>query len=141
MSIGSACRVSASSAALALSLAALAACASGGSRIARGGDPNVLERAEIERAETMGARNAFEVVERLRPQWLLVRGERSINLETMIAVYQNNLPLGGPSTLRDIPLEVIESMRVLDSALAGQLPGLGSRHVERAIVVRLRSRQ
>jgi hypothetical protein len=40
--------------------------------------------------------------------------------------------------LWDVEADNIETIRWLDSAQAGQLPGLGSRHVEGAIVIETR---
>jgi hypothetical protein len=96
------------------------------------GDPDSLLQEEI---RASGARNAYELVERLRPRWLRAGPPRSTRLDTVILVYFNGTALGGPETLRDIALEQVHRMRVLDSAEAGQLPGLGSRHVERVIMV------
>lgn len=96
-------------------------------------DRNQITEREIEQTR---ATNALELIERLRPFWLIAsRGERSINLETTILVYQNQTALGGLEELRRIPVHVIRSVRALDAVEAGQLAGLGSRHVERAIVV------
>lgn len=97
-----------------------------------GGGPNTISAAEVEAAHVS---NAYELVEHLRPLWLRSRGGRSTRLETEIVVYLNRSMLGGIDTLRDIPIETIRSVRVLDAAEAGRLPGLGSRHVERAIMV------
>lgn len=115
---------------LAVSLAGCAAASRGG-----GYDRTVITAEEIEAADV---RNAYELIERLRPLWLQSRGERSGNLETTILVYQDQVPLGGIETLQNIPIEIIHSVRALDAAAAMRLPGLGSRHVERAIVIATR---
>jgi hypothetical protein len=101
------------------------------------GDPDVILEDEIAAA---GARNGYEVVERLRPRWLRSGPPRSTRLETVILVYVDGSILGGTETLRDLPVESIVRLHVLDSADAGQLPGLGSRHVERVIMVSTRRR-
>jgi hypothetical protein len=108
-----------------------ASCATGGT--GRGNDPNRISEAEIA-ASTLS--NAYELVEQLRPRWLISRGDRSQRLETTILVYVDNAMLGDVTALRTIPLQLVASMEALTAAQAGQLPGLGSRHVERAIVVR-----
>lgn len=97
--------------------------------------PNEITPAEIAAADV---RTAYELVERLRPVWLRSRGERSLRLPTEIVVYQNETMLGGLESLRALPIEMVHSMRVLDSAEAGRLTGLGSRHVERVIMVVMR---
>jgi hypothetical protein len=101
-----------------------------------GRDRNVISPEEIAASE---ARNAYELIQRLRPLWLQSRGDRSTRLETVIVVYQDNAMLGGIDTLERIPIELVRSVRALDSAEAGRLPGLGSRHVERAIMILTRS--
>lgn len=97
--------------------------------------PNEITPAEIAAADV---RSAYELVERLRPVWLRSRGERSLRLPTEIVVYQNENMLGGIETLHALPIELVHSVRVLGSAEAGRLAGLGSRHVERVIMVVVR---
>jgi hypothetical protein len=115
--------------ALCLSLG-LWGCASGSGGPAR--DRNVISSEEIEAAEV---RTAYELVERLRPLWLRSRGDRSTHLTTEIVVYQDNTMLGDIEMLRSIPIDLVGSVRSLDSAEAGRLAGLGSRHVERVIMI------
>jgi hypothetical protein len=100
-------------------------------------DPNMLLEDEI---RASGGSNAYEVIVRMRPLWLRAGAPRSTRLDTVILVYYDGTRLGGVETLRDLSTESFRSMRVLDSATAGQLPGLGSRHVERAIMISYRSR-
>ena len=109
------------------------ACAHGTGPVTR--TPNEITPAEIAAADV---RSAYELVERLRPVWLRSRGERSLRLPTEIVIYQNETMLGGIETLRALPIEMVHSMRLLDSAEAGRLTGLGSRHVERVIMVVIR---
>lgn len=96
------------------------------------GDVNLISQEEI---TSIGAVDAFDVVERLRPRWLRVRMARSGHLDTEIVVFLDEANLGGPEMLRDIAAASIQEIRWLDSAQAGRLPGLGSRHIEGAIVV------
>ncbi len=122
-----------------LSLLALSYCLFGCSSATQGPrtDRNLITHQEIEGSAVT---NAYELVERLRPLWLRSRGGRSTRLETEIVVYLNGTALGGVDDLRGIPIEIVDSVRALDSAEAGRLPGLGSRHVERAILVVTRDR-
>jgi len=115
--------------ALALPLG-LWSCASGSQGPAR--DRNLISAEEIEGTDL---RTAYEVVERLRPLWLRSRGDRSTHLTTEIVVYQDNTMLGDIESLREIPIELVDVIRSLDSAEAGRLAGLGSRHVERVIMI------
>ena len=110
------------------------ACASGGGG-AGARDRNMISGAELEQMRQAGVRDLFEAVTRLRPRWLDVRTSRSLQLETVVLVYVNDSRLGGIEALRDYPLTNIASLRYLDSAQAGLLPGAGSVHVEGAIVI------
>lgn len=121
---------------LAILAVLLAACAStGGGDGTRGSDLNTVTAEEI---APLDVSTAYEVVERLRPRWLRVRSPRSHARSTEIIVVVDDLQLGGPDVLRDIDASNIRVMRWLDSAQAGQLPGLGSRHIEGAIVIETR---
>lgn len=115
----------------ALMVLLLAACASSGNAELEA-DRNLITHEEITQ---LGVNTAYEVVERLRPRWLRVRVSRSYNRPTQIVVVVDNLQLEGIESLRDIDARNVSTIRWLDSAQAGQLPGLGSRHVEGAIYV------
>jgi hypothetical protein len=111
-----------------------AACASSGT----GGparDPNVIEQQEINQYRDAGTRDLQELIQRARPRWLQTRGGRSINLATSILVYQHEQMLGTTEILKDITTVNLVRVRYLDASRAGLLPGLGSQHVEAAIVI------
>jgi hypothetical protein len=97
---------------------------------------DVLTRDQI--MSVPGASNLYEVVQRLRPRWLERRGgDRSFGLTTQIVVYQDQTFLGDIDTLGQIGPELAYEMRWLDGPTASAtLPGLGSRHVAGAIVIR-----
>ena len=99
------------------------------------GAPDVLTTQEIDQYRTAGTPHAYELIQRARPRWLESRGARSLNLETRILVYQNQQMLGGLDVLRDLKLDNIVTIRRLDSARAGLLPGARDQHVEAAIVI------
>jgi hypothetical protein len=118
-----------------LLLAILAACA-GNAAAGAERDHDVITAEEIRQAGTV---DAYELVERHRPRWLQSRGGRSMRLSTDILVYVNNVRMGDVSSLRGFNLEGVTSLRYLDGASASaQLPGVGSRHVEGAIVIATR---
>lgn len=99
-----------------------------------GSDPNLLTPEEI--AE-VNASSLYEVVNRLRPRWLEVRSSRSFEAETSVVVFQNETLLGGTETLRRYGPEAGYSLRYMDGeAASASLSGLGSRHVEGAIIIR-----
>lgn len=114
----------------------LAGCASSGDTQA-GGDANLITRAEI---ESVNVPDLYDVVQRLRPRWLQVRGGRSFGLSTGIVVFQNNTHLGGPGVLRDLGRDLAESLRYLDATRAAALPGVAGQHVDGAIVIETRNR-
>jgi hypothetical protein len=97
---------------------------------------DVLTRAELR--ET-GATNAYEAVQRLRPRWLVVRsGMRSFSLETEVVVFQDQVFLGNQEALQRIGVEGIYELRYLDGVTAkATLSGIGSRHVQGAIIVHM----
>jgi hypothetical protein len=122
-------------------LAALVTACAGQSRAGSArSNPNLIAEAEIQQVQEAGVRDLFELVSRQRPAWLQTRTERSLQLETTVLVYHNETRLGGLEALRGYPLLNVVSLRYLDAAQAGLLPGAGSAHVEGAIVIRTGSR-
>jgi hypothetical protein len=112
-------------------------CASGRGASANTRNPNLISTAEVDRARAEGVRDAYELVERLRPRWLQVRADPSFNLATALVVFHHETRLGGVDALRGYPLTTITSIRYLDAAQANLLPGgVGSGgHYEGAIVI------
>jgi len=97
------------------------------------GRSDLITREELE--ET-GAGTLYEAIERLRPRWLTLRGQRSLGGTTDIVVYQNQSYLGSIDVLRQLAPDMVVRVRYLDAATASaSLPGLGSRHIEGAIVI------
>lgn len=80
-----------------------------------------LTAAEIQSEEW---RTAYDIVQALRPQWLRKRGQQSILGSGDIVVYQDDMRLGGPSQLRDIPATLVVAMRYYDGPSAQQRWGL-----------------
>src|SRR6266436_3865091 len=75
-----------------------------GSDTTPGQRTDLISRDQI--AEVGGARNLYEVVERLRPRWLVVRsGMRSFSMETEVVVFQGQLFLGTQDALRNLGTE------------------------------------
>lgn len=111
----------------------LPACASsGGSSSSSRHD--LITRDEI---ESVRASSLYEVVQRLRPRWLDVRGgDRSFETATGVVVFQGQTLLGGTAELRNLSPDMAGSLRYLDGPTASNsLPGLGSRHVAGAIII------
>lgn len=102
-----------------------------------GTNADVITREQIMGA---GAVNLYEVVSRLRPQWMNIRGTRSFSMESEIVVFQNDMLLGGPDALRQLGPESAWEIRWMDGVRASStLPGITSgRHIEGAIIVSTR---
>ena len=120
-----------------MTLGLLTGCASTGGADRENNRPDLLTRSQIMGAE---ATNLYDVINRLRPRWLTVRGSRSFNMETEIVVLQNEMLLGGADALRQMTPELAFEIQYLEGARAATaIPGLMSgRHIEGAIVVRTR---
>ncbi|SRR6266542_3595663 len=108
---------------------------------------NLITTAEVDAAT--GMRDAYDLVQRLRPTWLTKeRPAGSMSGSVLgqtggagggLLVYLDNARLGGVSALRDIPASVIGSLEFMDAATAtATLPGVGSTSISGAIVVHSR---
>ena len=120
-----------------LASAFLAGCASTGPTADDDNNPDRLTREQI---MEVGATNLYDVVNRLRPRWLLVSSVRSFSMENEIVVLQNDMLLGNTDALKQMTPELAFGMQYLDGArAAASLPGLMSgRHIEGAIIVSTR---
>jgi hypothetical protein len=128
-----------------VALSSAAGCAAGASAGAEGSAQapstsrvrtNVLARTDL---ETHSGQNLYEAIRRLRPQWLVVRGGRSLDGSTEIVVYQDNTLVGNTESLRQMQTDMAVSVEYMDASTAtNALPGLGSRRVAGAIIVRTR---
>jgi hypothetical protein len=119
-------------AALAVMLGAAVACASStqGPRTSGRRDARLLGADEI---RTSSASNLYDVIRSQRPEWLIKRGQTSINLEGDIVVYVDNVALGGPESLKSIDVQSVQSARFLNASEAQMRYGVG--HMHGAIVV------
>lgn len=102
--------------------------------------PDLITRADIE-ATTTG--NAYDLVNRLRPQWLRTTGVGSVSGGNPsaygIVVFLDNVRLGGVETLRSVDSGSVASIRYLTPERAAtSLPGLGRDPISGAIVVSTR---
>jgi hypothetical protein len=133
---------------LAATLAVVPGCASGGAQGGAGAGASASTGARArsdvisqeEMAEHMSL-SLFEIVQRLRPQWLSGRGPRDVTGGgAELFVYQDNVQMGTVETLRQMrPGPNVARLRFLDASTAGAtLPGLTGRRVRGAIVVETR---
>lgn len=91
----------------------VSACGGAGTRSSTGGD--IITLAEIQQTE---ARNALEVVQQLRPRWMVrSRGARSVHEDgqDFTRVVVDELPPDGFDVLLTIPREAIAEIRYLDA--------------------------
>ena len=115
---------------LAATMVALAACASsGGGTAAKTQNPSVISVDEIEESS---ASNAYEVIQRLRPNFLRTRGAvhgtpGATNAMEMVdlVVYLNDNRLGGTDQLRQIAKADIREIRYFNSSEATTKWGTG----------------
>jgi hypothetical protein len=147
-----------------LMIAAVAACATSGSSTSASTtsaaptgssqarvktNPSVITLAEIEAGSY---RDAYDVVQRLRPTWFTKAkstsaqsmggiqvaggaGVQSGSTGSGLIVYLDNSRMGGTEALKDIPATAIKGLQYMDAATAtAKLPGLGSTIISGAIV-------
>lgn len=114
-----------------LALGALG-CATTGSTNGDSGSRDVITRSEIMETDVS---NLYQVVERLRPQWLQIQA-RSMERESEIVVIRDGTVIGNVETLRDLGRDGIQQLRWMDGeTAAATLVGARSGYVEGAIVV------
>ncbi len=110
--------------ALPLLLTLLAACSAAGpagkAATARS-SPDLILREQLEASDRT---NALELVQALRPNWLIKRGAQSISQGGDIVVYYGTSRMGGPQTLRDITLPAIEFIQFIPGPSATQRWGV-----------------
>lgn len=84
---------------------------------------DLLERAEIDRGQYP---NAYEAIRGLRPQWLRVRGRDTITGDPgTVQVLLDDVRLGGPESLRTLPVSGVVYIQFLDGITASQRWGTG----------------
>lgn len=101
--------------------------------------PDLITKADID-ATPSG--NAYDLVNRLRPQWLRATGVGSVSGGTAtsygIVVFLDNVQMGGLEALRSIDSGSVVSIRYMTAERAAGLPGVGRDPVAGAIVVSTR---
>ncbi|HEY1953699.1 MAG TPA: hypothetical protein VGG76_12920 [Gemmatimonadaceae bacterium] len=148
-------------AALSFVLTACATSGAGGAGSAAGAtraNTDVITTSEIDGATF---RDAYDVVQRLRPSWLTrarassggslggtqvagssgsMSGVQPNASSAGLVVYLDNARMGGPEALRDISASAINTLQYMDAATAtAKLPGIGSSIISGAIVVTSRT--
>jgi hypothetical protein len=109
------------------------ACASAGPGSSGSGP---ITRADL---EDVSMRDAYEVVQRLRPAWLRARGRVSFQSSTAQnpVVYVDGIRFGSPESLRQVPADAVQDIRYLGASEATTRFGTG--HPGGVILVRTRT--
>jgi hypothetical protein len=116
-----------------LLLALTAACASTSAPSRRTTGRRDARQLSAEEIKTSAASNLYDAIRSQRPEWLIKRGQTSINLEGDIVVYIDNVALGGPESLKSIDVQSVQTVRFLSASEAQMRFGVG--HMHGAIVV------
>ncbi len=95
-----------------------------------------LTRITYEEIRGTEVSTAFDVVQRLRPHWLEVRGRDSFRSPSSIVVYVDNVRMGDPATLRQMSVTNLREIQFIDAITATRL--YGTNHGAGAILVRTR---
>ncbi|MGH7482554.1 MAG: hypothetical protein ACRELV_10395 [Longimicrobiales bacterium] len=90
----------------------------------------MISRAQV---QATPADNAYQIVQRLHPDWLIKRGRATIEGDEDIIVYYNNARMGGPDALRQIQPGPIQEIRFYSAREAQFKWGTG--HLNGAIQV------
>lgn len=101
------------------------------------GSSNVLTREQILEME---ATNLYDVIRRLRPRWLQVRAQRSFDMQTEIAVIQDDIYQGPAELLKELAPELAYRIEYMDGARASAMYGslMTGRHIEAALLISTR---
>ncbi len=95
---------------------------------------NLITQVDIAEA---GTADAYQLVQRLRPVWLQIRGSTSFTQGSDVAVYLDGTKVGEREALRSIRTDDIQSIEFLDAGRAQLRFGVG--HENGAILVTTRS--
>jgi len=102
-------------------------------------DPDFITREQID--ESGSSRTAWDLVNSIRPQWLITRGlanlAQAAGVEDIV-IYLDNARLGDRETMRRVSLGSIQYLRFFTAAEATQRWGGG--HLHGAILISTRSR-
>ena len=123
---------------LPLLVSAAASCATSGAQSSTLGDVDFITRDEIQASP---ARNAYDLVQSLRPQWFRTRGMTNIRQaagEEDIVIYMDNARLGERDALQRVPLGNVEYLQFFTAREATQRWGGG--HLHGAILISTQSR-
>jgi hypothetical protein len=112
---------------LALAFACLLGCNLPGPGTAGPSNRNLITAEDIANSSAAMAQSAYEVVQRLQPQWLTSRGNVSITdaSATVASVYLNGVQVGDVEYLRNLLPSDIEQLRYFPAGEASARFGMG----------------
>ncbi len=116
---------------LILCLALAAGCSAGGAPGAASPAPRNPDVITAQELASVPYSNAYDAIQRLRPQMLQPRGGSATSSLTQeatygVKVYLDGVPVGGLDDLKDIPLSGIKEIRYLNATDATQRFGTGN---------------
>jgi hypothetical protein len=108
--------------------AILCACAANPDRAKSGDrrDQTRLSAADIRSADPN--LTLFDLISRVRPEWLRKRPGTALQGTLDVVVYRDDVRAGGPETLKDIRLDIVDSARFLTGPEATGRFGLNHPH-------------
>ena len=113
-------------------------CAGGGS----GGSGGGSDRLTSEDIGSVDVGSLYEVVQRLRPRWLEVRGTAGFQTDSAVLVFMDRTYLGGVDELRSLGPEAANSLQFMRAAQAqAELRAPPGRSMAAAIVIHSSDRQ
>lgn len=103
-----------------LALLGAVACASTGAQSA-GGAGHDFNRITPDEVSASGAQNAYELINKLRPQYLRTRGKTTVLLDTpdRASVFMDGSLFGTPESLKTIPTTQIREVQFYPATSAG----------------------
>ncbi len=109
-------------------VALLCACSTRANREPGGGgeDPARLSTAELRGADQ--SLTLFDFVNRTRPQWLTRRTGTALQNQFDVAVYRDDVRVGGREALSDLRVDIVVSARYLTASEATNRFGLNHPH-------------
>lgn len=70
----------------------------------------------------------FELLNRIRPQWLTRHGGTMLQEQSDVVIYRDDIKMGGRDALKEIRLDIVTSVRYLSASEATGRFGLNHQH-------------
>jgi outer membrane cobalamin receptor len=86
-------------------------------------DRNVLTAEDF---QGQSGRSLYDILARMRPNWIRPQGANLVSGTSPVVVYVNNVRFGGVDVLTDIPLDEVARVRFVDGTDAATRYGLNT---------------